>query len=357
MSEKTEQPTAKKLRDARQRGEVAKSRDFTQTALIVALFAYIVANGQSLVEDFTRLLFVPFSFIHVDFRQAVGLVLEEAMRSAALMLLPFLGIVIGVAIFAEAIQTGLLFAFEAIKPSAKKLNVIANAKNMVSKKNLIEFLKSSFKIGVLSWVVYGLVMEALPMLMHVPHRGMPELGALMGQLLKNLIIQTGLAYVIISLADLAWQRYQYTKGLMMSKDEVKQEYKGMEGDPHIKSQRKHLHQEMLANDAVQGARTASVVVTNPTHLAIALRYEEGETPLPMVTGKGEGALAERMIAAAREAGVPVMQNIPLAHALFDDASVNHYIPSDLVEPVAAVLKLVRELAEASAQEEMMRGPL
>ena len=345
MSEKTEQPTAKKLRDARQRGEVAKSRDFTQTALIVALFAYIVANGQSLVEDFTRLLLVPFSFINVDFRQAVGLVLEEAMRSVALMLLPFLGIVIGVAIFAEAIQTGLLFAFEAIKPSAKKLNVIANAKNMVSKKNLIEFLKSSFKIGVLSWVVYGLVMEALPLLMHVPHRGMPELGALMGQLLKNLVIQTGLAYVIISLADLAWQRYQYTKGLMMSKDEVKQEYKGMEGDPHIKSQRKHLHQEMLANDAVQGARTASVVVTNPTHLAIAIRYEDSETPLPMVTGKGEGALAERMIAAAREAGVPVMQNIPLAHALFDEANVNHYIPSDLVEPVAAVLKLVRELAD------------
>ena len=106
-----------------------------------------------------------------------------------------------------------------------------------------------------------------------------------------------------------------------------------------------MHQEMLANDAVENSRTASVLVTNPTHLAIALRYEEGETPLPIVTGKGEGALAQRMIDAAREAGVPVMQNIPLAHSLFDDAPLDQYIPSDLVEPVAAVLRLVRELSD------------
>ena len=356
MSEKTEQPTSKKLRDARERGEVAKSRDFTQTALIVALFAYVIANGRSLVDDFTKLIFLPFHFINVPFRQAVGLVLDETFRAMTFLILPFLGIVIVLGIFAETIQTGLLVAFEAIKPSGKKLNVIANAKNMFSKKNLIEFLKSTLKIAVLSWVVYGLVREALPLLMHIPHRGMPELGSLVGQLLKTMIIQTGFAYVVISLADLAWQRFQYTKGLMMSKDEVKQEYKGMEGDPHIKGQRKHLHQEMLASDAVSSSRSASVVVTNPTHLAIALRYEEGETPLPIVTGKGEGALAERMIAAAREAGVPVMQNIPLAHALFDDAPLDQYIPSDLVEPVAAVLRLVRELADQKAEEEQLRGP-
>ena len=345
MSEKTEQPTSKKLRDARQRGEVAKSRDFTQTALIVALFSYVVANGSQLVDDFMRVIFLPYPFMNVPFRQAVGLVLDETMRSVVLLILPFLGIVLVVGIFSEAIQTGLLVAFEAIKPSGKKLNIIANAKNMFSKKNLIEFLKSILKIAALSWVVYGLVVDSLPLLMHVPHRGMGELGSLVGQLLKTLIIQTGFAYLVISLADLAWQRYQYTKGLMMSKDEVKQEYKGMEGDPHIKSQRKHLHQEMLANDAVENSRTASVLVTNPTHLAIALRYEEGETPLPIVTGKGEGALAQRMIDAAREAGVPVMQNIPLAHSLFDDAPLDQYIPSDLVEPVAAVLRLVRELSD------------
>ncbi len=344
MSEKTEQPTAKKLRDARQRGEVAKSKDFTQTALIVALFAYIIAQGGTIVDEFSRVLLLPYKVIGADFKQAMGLVLDESIRAAVLLILPFLGIVIGVGIFAEAIQTGLLVAFESIKPSAKKLNVIANAKNMFSKKNLVEFLKSLAKIAILGWVVYLLVRDALPLLMHIPYRGMGELGSLVSELLKTLIIQTGFAYVVISLADLAWQRFQYTKGLMMSKDEVKQEYKTSEGDPHVKGHRKQLHQEMLQNDAVQSARSASVVVTNPTHLAIAIRYEEDETPLPIVTGKGEGALAEKMIEAAREAGVPVMQDIPLAHALFDQAPLDQYIPSDLVEPVAAVLRLVRQLA-------------
>jgi len=118
----------------------------------------------------------------------------------------------------------------------------------------------------------------------------------------------------------------------------------MEGDPQIKSMRKQLHQEMLQNDAVQQSRNATVLVTNPTHLAVALRYDQDDTPLPLVLAKGEGALATAMIKAAREAGVPVMQNIPLAHALFNEAEVSQYIPSDLIEPVAAVLRLVRQLA-------------
>lgn len=344
MSEKTEDPTPKKLRDARERGEVAKSKDFTQTVLIVAIFGYMAAAGGKLIEDLGKLVVMPFAFIGGDFDQAMSQLLPALMKDAALLLLPFLLMIIGLGIFSEAIQTGLLIAFKALQPSAKKLNVIANAKNMFSKKNLVEFLKSVAKIAILSWVIYALLYDAIPLLMYVPYRGIGELGALVGELLRQMIVYAGLAYAVIALADLAWQRYTYKKQLMMSKDEVKQEYKGMEGDPHIKSQRKHLHQEMMQNDAVNSARTASVLVTNPTHLAIAIDYREGETPLPIVTGKGEGALAERMIAAAREAGVPVMQNIPLAHALFDEAAVDQYIPSDLVEPVAAVLRLVRDLA-------------
>jgi type III secretion protein U len=345
MSEKTEQPTAKKLREAREKGQVAKSKDFTQTALIVALFAYIISAGRMLVESFSSLMLAPMAFINTDFRAAIGMLLEAMLLETAALLLPFIGIVLIVGIFSETLQTGLLFAFEAIKPSAKKLNVLENAKNMLSKKSLVELLKSLIKIGVLSWVTYVLTRDALPILMHIPYRGFAEIGTLMSELLKTLIIQTGLAYAVIALADLVWQRTQHTKQLMMSKDEIKQEYKGMEGDPHIKGQRKHLHQELLASDSVQAARTASVLVTNPTHLAIAIRYDEQTTPLPVVVGKGEGALAERMIQAAREAGVPIVQNIPLAHALFDASSLDQYIPSDLIEPVAAVLRLVMDLAD------------
>ena len=117
----------------------------------------------------------------------------------------------------------------------------------------------------------------------------------------------------------------------------------MEGDPHIKHKRKHLHQEMMQEGAVHSARQASVLVTNPTHLAVALRYDADETPLPVVLAMGEGALAERMMRAAREAGVPVMQNIPLARALTEQATAGQYIPSELVEPVAEVLRLLQQL--------------
>jgi type III secretion protein U len=265
------------------------------------------------------------------------------------VLLPFLGIVLVVGIFAEAIQTGLVFAFEAIKPSGKKLNVVENAKNMFSKKNWVELLKSILKIGILGWLVYFLVRDSLGILMYMPGESIEDLGSTVWALLRQMLLFMTVAYVVLSMADLVWQRKQYTKNLMMSKDEVKQEYKTMEGDPHIKSARKHLHQEMMQEDAVNRTRSASVVVTNPTHLAVALHYDEEETPLPIVLAKGEGHLAERMVAAAREAGVPVMQNIPLARALFDQASVDHYIPSDLVEPVAAVLRLVNELGQRESK--------
>ena len=344
MSEKTEQPTAKKIREAREKGDVAKSKDFTQTVLIVAIFGYLVANGPALVDDLARIILMPFPYIGADFNGAINDLIDDFASEVVSFLMPFLLIVLVLGIFSETVQTGLLISFEAIMPSAKKLDVVANVANIFSKKNLIEFLKSVFKIGVLSSVVYSLVLESLPLLMHVPYYGMAELGAVFGEIIKALIIKVGLAYAVIALADFAWQRFEYTKKLMMSKDDIKQEYKGMEGDPQIKHQRKQLHQEMLQNDAVQQSRKASVLVTNPTHLAIALRYDEGEIPLPLVLAKGEGALAQKMIDAARESGVPVMQNIPLAHALFNDASVSQYIPSELIEPVAEVLKMVRELS-------------
>ena len=345
MSEKTEQPTAKKLREAREKGEVAKSRDFTQTVLIVALFSYVVASGPQLVNQLRQLMLMPFAYLQQDFASALNNLLDEMFKEAVSVMLPFLMIVLVLGIFVEAMQTGMLISFKSLMPSAKKLNVAANAKNMFSKKNLIEFFKSIFKIAVISWVLYALIRSHLPTLMLLPYKDIGVLGAVFAEIFKTLVIHTGLAYLVVSLADLLWQRHQYTKGLMMSKDEVKQEYKGMEGDPHIKSQRKHLHMELMQSDAVAKASQATVLVTNPTHYAIALNYQEGETPLPLVMAKGEGALAQRMIDAARAAGVPVMRNIPLAHALFDTAEVNQYIPSDLIEPVAALLRLITDLVD------------
>ena len=343
--EKTEQPTAKKLRDAREKGDVAHSKDFTQTLLILALFGYLLGNASNIIESLGRILLVPAGLTGMPFEIALKSALEITLREALYLLLPIVLIVLGVGMFSEFLQIGVLLAFKKLIPSGKKLNPISNLKNIFSKRNLVEFLKSAFKISFLSVLVTMVVRDALPQLMSVPHSGLAGLQMGVGGMMFTLITNVAVAYVIISLADFVWQRRQHRKQLMMSKQEVKQEYKEMEGNPHIKGKRKHLHQEMAMQGAVQRTRKATVVVTNPTHLAIALYYDQDETPLPIILAKGEGALAAEMVRAAREEGVPVMQNIPLARALMAHGEPDQFIPSELVEPVAEVLRLVRKLAD------------
>lgn len=343
--EKTEQPTQKKLREARRKGDVAHSKDFTQTVLVIALVGYLWINGNSIKEGFGRLVLAPATMTGVDFETAWPIVLQIVMDEAIQLVLPFLLITLILGALSEFLQVGVVVAFEKIKPSGKKLNVITNLKNVFSKKNLMEFLKSCLKISLLFVLVFLVVRDALPELIRIPHSGMAGVEMAINGLLKIMLINIALAYAVISIADLAWQRFQFRKGLMMTKHEVKQEYKEMEGDPLIKSKRKHLHQEMAMQSSVAQTRKASVVITNPTHYAVALYYEEDETPLPMVLAKGEGVLAHQMIQAAREEGIPVMRNVPLARALIEQGELDQYIPEALIVPVAEVLKLVRELAD------------
>ena len=346
MSEKTEQPTAKKLRDAREQGQVAHSKDFTQTVLILALFGYLIANAKGLLGQFTDLIVMPVAMLGMDFDAAADALIGGLTRGAIEILLPFIGIVIVVGIFIEMVQVGVLFAFKAIQPSGKKLNVAENLKNLFAAKSWVELLKSVLKIGVVGSVIWLLLAHEIGGLLTIPRAGVQGVGVAVGALMATLFKQVAVAYFVIAGFDFVYQRLQHRKQLMMSKDEVHREYKEMEGDPHIKHKRRHLHQEMLAEGAVHAARNASVVVTNPTHLAVALRYDGPEaTPLPVVLAKGEGALAQRMKAAAIEAGVPVMQNIPLARALMRDAVAEQYIPAELVEPVAEVLRAVREMKD------------
>jgi type III secretion protein U len=344
MSEKTEYPTSQKLRKAREDGQVAKSKDFTQTVLIVAIFGYMLSDSEALFKALAQIMVLPVQSLGLSFDEAVNTVVTELFWASVRILMPFLLIVIGLGLFIELVQTGMLFSFKSLMPSAKKLNVISNVKNTVSIKNLVEFLKSNLKIAFLSALLYLVLKDALPVLMSLPEGGLPAVGVAVGILLKVMVSNIAVAYTAIALADFAWQRHQHIKDLMMSIDEIKQEHKQSEGDQHIKHQRKHLHQEMLAEGAVNSSRKASVLVTNPTHLAIAIYYEKDVTPLPVVLAKGEGALATRMIVAARESGVPILQNIPLAHALMNTALLDQYIPSELIEPVAEVLRLVQGLS-------------
>lgn len=344
-SEKTEQPTPKKLQDARKEGQVAHSKDLTQTVLVVALFGYMLADARGAIQRMGEMIILPSGLLKMEFADAAGVLLEQLFRDMAWLLLPYVLIVLGVGSLVEVIQTRFLIAFKRLVPSAKKLNIASNVKNIVSRKNLVEFLKSNAKIAVLCSVIWFVLDAELGALMTLPQSDLAGVGVALGLLLKSMIIKVSIAYAVIAAADFAWQWHHHHRQLMMTKDEVKRESKENEGDPHIKSERKQLHQDMLQEGAVERTRQASVVIVNPIHLAVAILYQDGRTPLPVVVAKGEGALARRMVLAARQARVPVLENVPLARALTEQARVDQYIPDELIHGVAEVLRLVRQMKE------------
>ncbi len=345
MSEKTEQPTSKKLRDARMKGQVAKSQDVGAAALTVACFVIISILWEPYVEEMKEMMTLPTAFYNVPFRDALPQVLEAIVMKILLLSMPVLGLVMIVGIGINYAQVGPLLVFEPLKPELKKLNPLSKAKEMFSMKNLIEFLKSALKVIIIAVLIYIVTKQSLDPLTRIPYAG--ETGVLLAlkPMLSNLAINITLVYVAIAAADYFFQKYNHIKGLKMSKDEVKREYKESEGNPEIKGKRKQLHQEMAMNDTMERTRKSSVVVTNPTHLAIAIYYDEADNQMPKVLAKGEDYIAHRMVEAAKQEGIPVMQHIPLARAIYENVDVDRFIPGDLIEPMAEVLRWVKEFHE------------
>jgi type III secretion protein U len=348
--EKTELPTPKRLRKAREDGQVPHSKDLTQTVLVVALFGYLLAMGESIFARMGKMLLMPVQAMTLEFNAAVNAVLAAMIEESIRLVLPFLLIVLILGLFAELAQTGMLIAPKVFSRIGKRLNVVANVKNIFSMKNLFDFLKSIAKITLLSVILYVVLDAELPTLLTLPRADIEGVGLMVGLLIKLMVIKMALGYAVIAIIDFFWQRRNHIKQLKMSKHEVQQDYKESEGDPHIKYERRNRHVEMLHEESVERARNSSVVVTNPIHLAICLYYIKDQTQLPVVVAKGEGALARRMVHAAREAQVPVVENVPLAWSLHETTDVMGYIPSELIEPVGEVLRMVRVAAD-TAQEE------
>lgn len=345
MSEKTEQPTPKKLRDARNKGQVSSSKDLVSGVLMIGLFAFLWIAADFYYHQFKELILLPTLFVGpgFDFNHSFQEVLNGSFVLMIKMIAPPLLLVIVVAVAAHVFQFGLLLAFESLKPDLKKLNPLEGMKKIFSLKNLIELLKSLLKIAFLSILLYYVIRNHLVDLLKIPQCGLSCVSLVLGALMQDLAINAAFAFIIIAGADFAFQRFQFIKQLKMSKEEVKQEYKEMEGDPHIKSKRRHLHQEMLAQNMVASVKKSTVVITNPTRIAVALEYREGETPLPIVRAKGENLSAKRIIEIAQQEGIPIMENVPLARALHEQAALDQYIPSDLIEAVAEVLRWVAQL--------------
>jgi type III secretion protein U len=343
--EKTEEPTGKKLRDARKKGQTAQSKDVTSTASLAAVFAYFFVKWDSIQQQLVDLIGAPALFYKQPFGAAASGVLGLCGQALVSICLPLIILPVFVGVAANFFQVGPLLAFEQVKPDPKKLNPFEKLKQMFSMKNLLELAKSLIKVVVLSWVIWYVLSSSMEAFVRSPLLGVDGVLAVFKAVMTAMAQWVIAGYFVLAAVDWFLQRRQFRKQLMMSKEEVKQEYKESEGDPHVKGHRKQLHKEMVLGDAPAKTKKATVLVTNPTHKAVALYYEPGETKLPVILAKGEGFVAERMIEAAEEAGVPIMRNIPLARALFAEGKVDDYIPSEFLEPVAEVLRWVMQLRQ------------
>jgi len=343
--QKSELPTPKRLRDARKKGQVCHSKDVSSAALLAAVLATIGFNWHWMLGVLREMIVLPAGYFDQPFADALPALSAAVFGKSVLVVLPILASVIVVGIAANFFQTGPLFVPQAFKPDVNRLNPGQKLKRIFSAKNFVELLKTTLKIVVLGFLAYATIKGAIPAIIALPYGGLPGVLSVLCAMLYQIAVLVVLASAVVAAADFVFQRQQYIKGLRMSKEEVRQEYKEMEGDPMIKSRRRHMHQELAANDALERVRKSSVLVTNPTHMAVALYYNREETDLPVVYAKGEGWLAQKMIEAAREAGVPIMRNVPLAHDLFDHGGLDQYIPSDLIEPVAEVLRWVQQIGQ------------
>lgn len=343
MSDKTEQPTPKKLRDARNDGQIAKSQELPATATTITLFTIIFLFMGYFFNVLEELFSIPIDVMNRPFDEVFYPTLLAVLVCCAKIVLPIVLSVMLMGTMANLLQVGFLISLKAAMPKLSNMSPKQWFKKTFSIKNLVEFIKSSIKVIVIGYVAMFVVKKHIMSLQLIPKVGLGGVYGSLGAILFELAAYVSGVMVVLAILDYLFQRWQHNKQLMMSKDDVKREYKEMEGDPQIKSKRKQLQQEMASEGATQNTKKATVLVTNPTRIAIALYYEEKETPLPIVLAKGEGALAKRMVAAAKEEGIPIMQNIPLARALLSDAEENTYIPGDLVQQVADVLLWVKSL--------------
>lgn len=340
--EKTELPTPKKERDAREKGQVAKSQDAVMTISLFSVIAYIWGTWDATNARFIGMFDQVATLAKADFSTNVLNAVTVIAVEICWVMLPILGVAILTGVAANYFQIGALFSFDSITPKGERISPAAGFKRIVSMKSLVELLKTMAKIVVLTVLLYFVIRDAIAPYTNSLECGLACMGTITVSSLGLTLTYSGLAFIVVALIDFVYQRRTHTKSLMMTKDEVKREYKESEGDPHIKGKRRQLAQEFAMGDGGVAARKGTAVVVNPTHFAVVIDYSPDRMPLPIVTAKGRNLHAHYLRGQAEEAGVPIFHNVPLARALYADAELYEPIPDELFDAVAEVLAWVQK---------------
>lgn len=346
--EKTEEPTQKKLREAKEQGNVSKSQELTGVLLLSIASATIYLTGAWMYEIIQEMFehFFQYGINRMENIPNAISYLGEAFSDAVLLMAPVLGVVALSAIAANLAQTGIIFTTKAIEFKAEKLNPLKGLKRIFSAKGLVELVKGVTKVLVVGIVIWQTLSNEIGSFLDFALLPLSGIILKSGAIVFIVIIRILIALLFLSALDAAYQRYEWKKQLKMSKQEIKDEYKQMEGDPLVKSMRKRFAQKLTQQKRLDHSVLASdVVVTNPTHYAVALRYQANSDEAPKIMVKGMRKRALRIRELAKHYDIPVIENPPLARALYAGAEEDQFIPPELYEAVAELLAYLYKIKE------------
>jgi flagellar biosynthetic protein FlhB len=349
MSDRTEAPTAKRIEEAREEGRIARSTELNSAVVLLGSAFLLGSAGSGLAQAFMTLMKdllreAPHANLTTAWLQTwglrIGLNIAPGMAELILGILA-LGVVVNSA------QTGMLWSTKKLGPDFSRVNPLSGIKRMFSSHGLIELVRALLKLLVIGWVTYSYLMGAIPELRTLGLNGLTTGAGQLAKLSIELALRVGQVYLVLGVIDYAYQRWDWMRGLKMSKQDIKEEYKRSEGDPMLKSFIRSQQRRMARGRMMSNVPKASVVVVNPTHLAVAIEYQPG-MHAPKVLAKGAHRLAERIVATAREHNIPVIQNIPLARAIYKTVEVDREIPPELYMAMAELLARVFRMRETHA---------
>jgi flagellar biosynthetic protein FlhB len=348
----TEEATPYKLEQARKKGSVARSPEAVTAAMLVGLVIAVYASAWDGLKVAMRMQAGMLGRITQMEWNPAGMAhwLGQILLGTLSVLGPLFLVLVVVAVLANFAQTGPVFSLEAVKPDLDKLNPTNGIKRVFSMRTVYESVKSMVKLVLLGWLSWLVIRDAIPgligLVLQDPRAYLRELIALSASLLVKLV----LAVVAVAIVDLVFVRWEFAKRMRMSKRDVRDESKNREGDPRIRSRIRQLRREMLKrSQSIQKVPSADVLITNPTHLAVAVCYDHGKSAAPQVVAKGAGDLARNMRAVAARHNIPIVQNRALARALFREVDYEGYVPEKLYPQVAKIMVWVYAMRAAKRQ--------
>tara|TARA_B100000427_G_scaffold327871_1_gene339619 strand:+ start:4594 stop:5667 length:1074 start_codon:yes stop_codon:yes gene_type:complete len=342
--EKTEEPTPHKLSELRKKGQVSKSKDFTSAVIVTVAYLSLKIFAPRIYSHIEEVMYLSLEFIGTELTFSVALyLLGHVLVTFFYVIIPLLAVNLVTAIIVEFLQVGPVFALDPLVPNVGKLNPIEGFKKMFSMKQLVELFKSILKMAVVIWIIYSVLSQDFVLVLLSQELTVVQTLLIAGRLMFKIVIRVAIFYLIIAILDLFYQRAEYMKQNKMSKKEIKDEYKRLEGDPLVKQRQRETQRQMSQGRQMGAVPEADVVVTNPVHIAIAIQYKPNKMLAPKVIAKGKRLIANDIRKIAEEYFIPIVENPPLARNLYDSTEPGSDVPPMFYKAVAQILAFVYKL--------------